>query len=127
MPAATLRAKDLNFLMAFQHWPLVRDLRFAQKSGRYLRGARRRRPEVDWTEFQRIARQFKADDMGSFVERGYLFQLASDLPLDAQVVEVGDQVYANGEPIGYEVTVECSYNEELGGAVQKWYTDLIES
>lgn len=46
---------------------------------------------------------------------------------EAQVVEVGDQVYASGEPIGYEVTVECSYNEELGGSVKKWYTDLVES
>jgi predicted O-methyltransferase YrrM len=95
LPVGTPQAKDLNFLMAFQHWPLVRDLRFAQKSGRYLRGARRRRPEVDWAEFQRIARQFKADDMGSFVERGYLFQLASDLPLDAQVVEVGSWMGAS--------------------------------
>ncbi|MEY3608903.1 MAG: hypothetical protein RLZZ447_1691, partial [Verrucomicrobiota bacterium] len=33
--------------MAFKHWPLVRDLRFAQKCGRYLRGARRRRPDLD--------------------------------------------------------------------------------
>lgn len=46
---------------------------------------------------------------------------------EAQVVEVGDQVYASGEAIGYEVTVECSYNESLGGSVKKWYTDLIES
>lgn len=46
---------------------------------------------------------------------------------EAQVVEVGDQVYANGEPIGYDVTVECAYNETLGGSVKKWYTDLVES
>lgn len=43
---------------------------------------------------------------------------------EAQVVEVGDQVYANGEPIGYDVTVECAYNETLGGSVKKWYTAL---
>ncbi len=43
---------------------------------------------------------------------------------EAQVVEVGDQVYANGEPIGYEVTVECAYNEPLGGSVKKWYSAL---
>ncbi|KTS90673.1 hypothetical protein NS183_07760 [Microbacterium testaceum] len=43
---------------------------------------------------------------------------------EAQVVEVGDQVYSNGEPIGYEVTVECSYNEALGGSVKKWYSAL---
>lgn len=46
---------------------------------------------------------------------------------EAQVVEVGDQVYSNGEAIGYEVTVECSYNETLGGAVKKWYSALDAS
>ena len=81
--------------MAFKHWPLVRDVRFAQKSGRYLRGARKRRPDLHWDEFLRIARHFKQDDMGSFAERGYLFQLASDLPPDAQVVEVGSWMGAS--------------------------------
>ena len=81
--------------MAFKHWPLVRDVRFAQKCGRYLRGARKRRPELNWTEFDRIARHFKQDDMGSFPERGYLFQLASDLPANAQVVEVGSWMGAS--------------------------------
>lgn len=46
---------------------------------------------------------------------------------EAQVVEVGDQVYSNGEPIGYEVTIECSYNETLGGSVKKWYSALVEA
>lgn len=81
--------------MAFKHWPVVRDLRFAQKCGRYLRGARKRRPDLNWEEFLRIARHFKQDDMGSFAERGYLFQLASDLPADAQVVEVGSWMGAS--------------------------------
>ncbi len=81
--------------MAFKHWPLVRDLRFAQKSGRFLRGARKRRPDLAWTEFERIARHFKQDDMGSFAERGYLFQLASDLPANAQVIEVGSWMGAS--------------------------------
>ena len=81
--------------MAFKHWPLVRDVRFAQKCGRYLRGARKRRPDVQWDEFDRIARHFKQDDMGSFPERGYLFQLASDLPANAQVVEVGSWMGAS--------------------------------
>ena len=75
--------------MAFKHWPLVRDIRFAQKSGRFLRGARKRRPDLDWDEFYRIARHFKTDDMGAIPERGYLFQLASDLPSDSRVIEVG--------------------------------------
>lgn len=81
--------------MAFKHWPLVREMRFAQKCGRYLRGARKRRGDLDWKEFERIARNFKGDDMGSFPERGYLFQLASDLPADAQVVEVGSWMGAS--------------------------------
>lgn len=81
--------------MAFKHWLLVRDLRFAQKCGRYLRGARKRRPELNWNEFLRIARHFKKDDMGSFPERGYLFQLASDAPAGAQVIEVGSWMGAS--------------------------------
>lgn len=81
--------------MAFKHWPLVRDVRFAQKCGRYVHGARKRRPDLDWDEFRRIARHFKQDDMGSFSERGYLFQLASDAPVDAQVVEVGSWMGAS--------------------------------
>jgi predicted O-methyltransferase YrrM len=81
--------------MAFKHWPLVRDVRFAQKCGRFLRGARKRRPELKWDEFLRIARHFKTDDMGSFPERGYLFQLASDLPAGAQVIEVGSWMGAS--------------------------------
>lgn len=81
--------------MAFKHWPLVRDLRFAQKCGRYRRGARKRRPDLDWNEFHRVARHFKTDDMGSFPERGFLYQLASDAPADAQVVEVGSWMGAS--------------------------------
>ncbi len=81
--------------MSFKQWPLVRDLRFAQKCGRFLHGARKRRPDLDWDEYRRIARHFKADDMGSFAERGYLFQLASDLPAGAQVIEVGSWMGAS--------------------------------
>lgn len=81
--------------MAFKHWPLVRDMRFAQKCGRYLRGARKRRPDLAWGEFHRIARHFKVDDMGSFPERGFLYQLACDAPEHAQVVEVGSWMGAS--------------------------------
>lgn len=81
--------------MAFKHWPLVRDVRFALKIRRYLRGARKRRPDLDWDEFRRVAAQFKQDDMGSFPERGYLFQLAADAPADAQVVEIGSWMGAS--------------------------------
>lgn len=81
--------------MAFKHWPVVRDARFALKIGRYLRGARKRRPDLDWDEFHRVARRFKLDDMGSFPERGYLFQLAADAPAGAQVVEIGSWMGAS--------------------------------
>jgi predicted O-methyltransferase YrrM len=93
LPASRVAAFSRR--MAFKHWPLVRDVRFAQKSGRFLRGARKRRPEIDWDEYLRIARHFKQDDMGSFQERGYLFQLASDLPANAQVIEVGSWMGAS--------------------------------
>lgn len=81
--------------MAFKHWPLVRDLRFSQKCGRFLRGARKRRPDLNWDEFLRIARHFKTDDMGSIPERGFLFQLASDLPPGARVIEIGSWMGAS--------------------------------
>src|SRR5688572_26586527 len=81
--------------MAFKYWPLVRDVRFSQKCGRFLRGARKRRPDLNWDEFHRIARHFKTDDMGAIPERGYLFQLASDLPAGAQVIEVGSWMGAS--------------------------------
>jgi len=81
--------------MAFKHWPVVREVRFAQKCGRFLHGARKRRRDLNWGEFLRIARHFKNDDMGSHPERGYLFQLASDLPRGAQVIEVGSWIGAS--------------------------------
>ena len=43
---------------------------------------------------------------------------------EAQVTEVGDLVYQNGAPIGYEVTIEANHNEALGGSVKKWYASL---
>ena len=97
--------------MAFKHWPLVRDVRFAQKCGRYLRGARKRRPDLNWEEFLRVARHFKVDDMGSFPERGCLFQLASDAPADAKVIEVGSWMGAS----------TCFLAAGLKGAAAKIY------
>ena len=64
--------------MTLKHWPIVRDLRFAQKSGRYLRGARKRRPDLPWEEFRRIARHFKCDEMGDIAERGAVFTHAGN-------------------------------------------------
>lgn len=81
--------------MVFKHWPVVRDVRFSLKIGRYLRGARKRRPDLNWDEFRRVAGQFRQDDMGSFPERGFLFQLAADAPADAQVVEIGSWMGAS--------------------------------
>lgn len=81
--------------MAFKHWPVVRDIRFASKMSRFLHGARKRRPDLDWDEFHRVARRFKQDDMGSLPERGFLFQLASEAPPNAQVVEVGSWMGAS--------------------------------
>lgn len=48
-----------------------------------------------------------------------------------EVTEVGDQVYANGEPIGYEITIRAypdpSIPDEDGqpGSVVKWYSSLV--
>lgn len=48
----------------------------------------------------------------------------------AEVTEVGDQVYANGEPIGYEVTIRAYPDASLVdadgniGSAQKWYSSL---
>jgi hypothetical protein len=41
---------------------------------------------------------------------------------DGVVTEVGDRVYANGEPIGYEVTIEANYNTTLSGNAKLWTT-----
>jgi len=44
---------------------------------------------------------------------------------EAEVTEVGDQVYASGEPIGYEVTVTAYPSTALaGGTAKKWYSSL---
>jgi hypothetical protein len=43
---------------------------------------------------------------------------------EAQITEIGDQVFANGEPIGYEVTVTANYNEALGGAFKQWDSSI---
>jgi hypothetical protein len=48
---------------------------------------------------------------------------------EAQVTEVGDQVYQNGAPIGYEITISCSVVDNIAGStakgsVKKWYSSL---
>lgn len=46
---------------------------------------------------------------------------------DGEITEVGDQVYAGGQPIGYQVTVTCYANAGIGGSVKKFYSSLVES
>lgn len=43
---------------------------------------------------------------------------------DGQITEVGDIVYANGEPIGFEVTLTAYDDATLGGSVKHWYTEI---
>lgn len=43
---------------------------------------------------------------------------------EGTVVEVGDKVYANGEPIGYEITIEAEYNATISGNAKVWSTRL---
>lgn len=43
---------------------------------------------------------------------------------EGEVVEVGEKVYANGEPIGYEVTIEAYPNTAIGGNAKVWATSL---
>lgn len=43
---------------------------------------------------------------------------------EAQVTEVGDVVYQNGAPIGYEVTIEANYNLALLGSAKKWFNSM---
>lgn len=44
---------------------------------------------------------------------------------DGQVTEVGDQVFQNGAPIGYEVTVTAYDNSTLGGSVKHFFSALV--
>ena len=42
-----------------------------------------------------------------------------------EVVEIGEKVYANGEPIGYEVTVTAYPSTAIaGGSAKVWSTAL---
>lgn len=40
------------------------------------------------------------------------------------VTEVGAQTFSNGEPIGYEVTIEADYDAGLAANFQRWATAL---
>jgi len=41
-----------------------------------------------------------------------------------EVTEVGDRVYANGDPIGYECTLTAYNDATLGGSAKVWATAL---
>lgn len=41
-----------------------------------------------------------------------------------EVTEVGDRVYASGEPIGYEVTITAYPDTTVGGSAKVWATAL---
>lgn len=43
---------------------------------------------------------------------------------EGEVTAVGDKVYANGSPIGYEVTITAYDNSTIGGSAQVWATAL---
>ena len=43
---------------------------------------------------------------------------------DGQITETGEVTYSDGEVIGYEVTVESFYNEDLGGYYVKYIGDV---
>jgi hypothetical protein len=42
----------------------------------------------------------------------------------AQVVEIGDQVAVAGDTFGWPVTVEASYDADLGGYTQRWFSEF---
>lgn len=44
---------------------------------------------------------------------------------DGQVTEVGEQVFQNGAPIGYEVTITAYDSPDLGGSVKHFFSSLV--
>lgn len=53
---------------------------------------------------------------GAELERVYI--------AEGEVTEVGDKVYANGEPIGYDVTITAYHNDTIGGSAKVYATAL---
>lgn len=45
---------------------------------------------------------------------------------NGQITEVGDQVFQNGAPIGYEITITAYDDATLGGSVKHWYSILAD-
>src|SRR5690625_221093 len=44
---------------------------------------------------------------------------------NSQITEVGDVVYVDGEPIGYEVTLSC-YPDEDGNTVYEYISEIVD-
>lgn len=42
-----------------------------------------------------------------------------------EILEVGDVVYSNGAPIGYDVTLSTYPDSGIGGNAKRWQTDLV--
>lgn len=42
-----------------------------------------------------------------------------------EILSVGEQVYANGEAVGYDVTI-TAYASSAGYTFKKWYSDLVD-
>jgi len=43
---------------------------------------------------------------------------------DGQITDVGDIVYANGEAVGYEITLMAFHDDTIDGSVQHWFKSL---
>lgn len=42
-----------------------------------------------------------------------------------EILSVGEQVYANGEPVGYDITI-TAYSGASGYSMKKFYSDLVD-
>lgn len=43
-----------------------------------------------------------------------------------EILAVGDQVYQNGEPVGYDVTITAYADSTIGGSYVKFYSALVD-
>ena len=44
----------------------------------------------------------------------------------AQITEIGDEVFANGQPIGYEITLSAYFSQAIGGSIKRYYSAFAE-
>ena len=43
-----------------------------------------------------------------------------------EILAIGDQVYQNGEPVGYDVTITAYADSTIGGSYVKFYSALVD-